>query len=148
MDNPEQGWRLELGADIVPGKGVFFRVWAPGADEVSVKVLSDNRKGDISLVRGPGGYFACQAEGIGRGDRYLYCLANKDHFPDPASRFQPEGVHGPSEVVDPRGFQWEDKEWESDSPRGFSLSTKSTWALARWRGPLNRLSPIWILSKS
>ncbi len=42
-------------------------------------------------------------------------------FPDPASRFQPEGVHGPSEVVDPRGFQWEDKEWKAIALEDFVI---------------------------
>jgi maltooligosyltrehalose trehalohydrolase len=117
----EQGWRLELGANIVAGDGVFFRVWAPEADEVSVRILSNKKKRDIRLGKEDGGYFAGSAEGLCRGDRYVYVLDNMDHYPDPASRFQPEGVHGPSEVVDPDEFLWEDDEWEAIALRDFII---------------------------
>ena len=121
MDISEQGWRLQLGANIVPGSGVFFRVWVPEADEVSVRVVSDDKKRDIRLGKEDRGYFAGLVEGVSRGDRYVYVLNNKDHFPDPASRFQPEGVHGPSEVVDPDEFQWEDEKWEAIALRDFII---------------------------
>lgn len=121
MNIDEQGWRLELGANIVPDDGVFFRVWAPEVDEVSVRVLSNKKKRDIRLGKDDRGYFAGQAEGVCRGDRYLYVLDNMDHYPDPVSRFQPEGVHGPSEVVDPDKFLWEDDEWEAIALRDFII---------------------------
>ena len=110
---------MQLGANIVSGKGVLFRVWAPEADEVSVRIVSNNKKRDIRLGKEDRGYFAGLAEGVCKGDRYVYVLDNLEHYPDPASRFQPEGVHGPSEVVDPDEFLWEDKEWEAIALRGF-----------------------------
>lgn len=121
MDNSDQGWRLQLGANIVHGNGVFFRVWAPEAEAISVRVLSGNRRRDIRLAKEPGGYFAGPVEDVCRGDRYFYVLDNMDHYPDPASRSQPEGVHGPSEVVDPEEFLWEDEEWEAMALEDFII---------------------------
>jgi maltooligosyltrehalose trehalohydrolase len=58
-----------------------------------------------------GGWFAARVEGAGEGTRYRYRLDGGETFPDPASRSQPEGVHGPSEVVDPFSFPWSDAGW-------------------------------------
>jgi maltooligosyltrehalose trehalohydrolase len=57
-----------------------------------------------------GGYFSADVDKIAVGARYRYCLDGQLERPDPASRFQPEGVHGPSEVVD-RNFAWTDQRW-------------------------------------
>jgi maltooligosyltrehalose trehalohydrolase len=59
----------------------------------------------------PGGYFAGHLPGVGAGARYRYRLDGGDAFPDPASRLQPEGVHGASEVVDPAAHRWRDEGW-------------------------------------
>src|SRR5205085_4854707 len=61
--------------------------------------------------RGFGGHFEITIPGVGAGDRYLYRLDGGKERPDPASRSQPEGVHGPSEVVDPDHFHWTDQNW-------------------------------------
>ena len=121
MDISEQEWRLQLGANIVPGSGVFFRVWAPQADAVSVRILSNNRGRDIRLGKEDRGYFSGLAEGVCKGDRYVYVLDNMDHYPDPASRSQPEGVHGPSQVINPEEFLWDDREWEGTSKQDFII---------------------------
>jgi maltooligosyltrehalose trehalohydrolase len=65
----------------------------------------------------PGGYFSGFAEGAGAGTRYRFRLDGGDAYPDPASRFQPEGPHGPSEVIDP-AFAWTDGEWRGLAPEG------------------------------
>lgn len=104
-------WSLRLGAWPTTG-GVRFRVWTPSADRVEVVVEDQEAKRAWPLVREEGGYFGGLVEGIGPGARYRYRLDGGDSFPDPASRFQPEGVHGPSEVVDPHAFQWTDQDWQ------------------------------------
>jgi maltooligosyltrehalose trehalohydrolase len=58
------------------------------------------------------GYFTTVVRGIPSGTRYFYRLAEGQLRPDPVSRYQPEGVHGPSEVVDPDEFEWEDQTWK------------------------------------
>jgi maltooligosyltrehalose trehalohydrolase len=65
----------------------------------------------IPLQESGEGYFAGFGEGLGAGARYKYRLDSEDSFPDPASRFQPDGIHAASEVIDPYSFQWTDQKW-------------------------------------
>jgi maltooligosyltrehalose trehalohydrolase len=102
-------WRPTLGAWLEP-RGVRFRVWAPDAKAVRVIFERPGRKG-VSLERFIDGTFGTLVAEAKAGDRYRYELDGGNAFPDPASRFQPEGVHGPSEIVDPHRFTWTDSGW-------------------------------------
>jgi len=92
-------WNLPLGAQPVPD-GVRFRVWAPVAERVDVVLYgaADGAGGECAhpLAPGPGGYFAGAVPGAGPGVRYRYQLDGGQAYPDPASRSQPNGVHGTS----------------------------------------------------
>jgi maltooligosyltrehalose trehalohydrolase len=105
--------RLPIGAECVPGLGVSFRVWAPRATSVQVVITDDasSPAHEMLLAREPTGYWAGEVPGAGPGIRYGFRLDGRGPFPDPASRFQPEGPHGPSEVIDPGGFSWTDNAW-------------------------------------
>jgi maltooligosyltrehalose trehalohydrolase len=105
---------LRFGARLEEG-GVFFRVWSPGSRSVELVIESPERAGAHALATEPGGYFAGFVEGVGAGARYRYRLDGGDAFPDPATRYQPEGVHGPSEVVDPEAYRWSDGAWRGRS---------------------------------
>lgn len=83
-----------------------FCVWAPRAEQLSLHVLSPSDR-MIPLERTGRGYFLATVERVKPGTRYLYRIDGEKERPDPASRYQPLGVHGPSEVVDP-GYAWED----------------------------------------
>jgi maltooligosyltrehalose trehalohydrolase len=98
---------MPVGAEIVP-EGVHFRVWAPQRSRV-VAIC----QGHPSLsLRREGEYFAGTCTGAEAGTRYFFRLDDDEHpYPDPASRFQPEGPHGPSEVIDPSAFAWTDESW-------------------------------------
>ena len=97
--------------------GTRFRVWAPAARRVTVEVVPTDRDPiRVPLVPEADGYFAGHVPGIHPGDRYRYHLDDRDGLPDPASRYQPEGVHGPSEVIDPTAFAWTDNGWEGVEP--------------------------------
>ena len=106
------GWRSEMGADVVDGS-VRFRVWAPAASRVDVQVEADGRTRSLRLQPDPQdeGVYVGHLHGLGAGARYRYRLDEGRAYPDPRSRHQPEGVHGPSEVVDPRSFDWTDADW-------------------------------------
>ncbi|MDA8388919.1 MAG: malto-oligosyltrehalose trehalohydrolase [Nitrospiraceae bacterium] len=94
-----------------PGRdGVFFRVWAPLCREVSLKIVHPE---EVVLAMRPAadGFFEADVAGLRPGARYFYILDGEKRRPDPASRFQPEGVHGPSEVTDPAGHGWTDAGW-------------------------------------
>src|SRR5512135_2760507 len=104
-----QSWVLDLGATVFEG-GVRFRVWAPAASSVSLVIVDDEK---ISPMKSEErGYFSTFVPGLKPGRRYRYLLDDDRLRPDPVSRFQPEGVHGPSEVIDPRDFKWEDRNWK------------------------------------
>jgi maltooligosyltrehalose trehalohydrolase len=101
---------------------VHFRVWAPAARRVDV-VLYDAAGGgtDHPLAAEGGGYFAGVVGGAGAGARYRYRLDGGEAFPDPAAREQPDGVHGPSAVVDPDAFAWSDAAWPGLARDGLVL---------------------------
>src|SRR5262245_30324150 len=101
--------RLPVGAEPQPDGGVHFRVWAP--DRRRVEVVIDGVSEPVQLGAESGGYFAGSAPGAGPGARYRYRLDGGEGFPDPASRFQPDGPHGPSELIDPATFRWTDSRW-------------------------------------
>ena len=90
-----------------------FRVWAPKAREVDV-VLEDAAEAKpkfCPLTAESGGYFSGAAN-AGSGARYRFRVNGAENFyPDPASRFQPDGPHGPSCIVDPTKFRWSDADW-------------------------------------
>ena len=96
-----------LGA-TVGAQGVSFRVWAPSAQKVQV-VFDVGPPLELEPV--DGGDFVGTAETRKAGDRYRYRLDDRGPFPDPCSRFQPDGPHGPSEVVDSSTYEWRDKAW-------------------------------------
>lgn len=91
-------------------------VWAPYADRVDVQLVSPEDR-EVSMERGANGYFVATVAGIGHGARYYYRLNGEQEFPDPVSRYQPEGVHGPSEVVDPAAYDWNDAAWSGMAQR-------------------------------
>ncbi len=95
----------------VAREGTAFRVWAPSARRATVVVESGKRTGEYELAAHGQGVFSASVDGVGAGDLYRFRLDGGDPMPDPASRFQPVGVHGPSEIVDPSGYRWHDGAW-------------------------------------
>ncbi|MHB1847267.1 MAG: malto-oligosyltrehalose trehalohydrolase [Deltaproteobacteria bacterium] len=93
-----------LGARVVAG-GAAFSVWAPLQSPLAVHLVSGARVGLHPLHPKGGGVWAGLVEGAAPGDRYFLRVGETDR-PDPRSRFQPEGVHGPSALVDPASFRW------------------------------------------
>jgi|GEM_PF-5498644 len=101
-----------LGASVLPG-AVAFRVWAPRCQ--SVDVVVDGRAVEALAPR-EGGLFEARLEGVAEGARYKYRLDATRYRPDPVSRFQPEGIHGPSVAIDPNRFVWTDQEFAGHAP--------------------------------
>jgi maltooligosyltrehalose trehalohydrolase len=103
--------RLPVGAEILPEGGVHFRVWAPRRRAVGVVIEGGRGREPIPLAAEGNGYFSGTVRTAAAGTLYRYRLEGPNLYPDPASRFQPEGPHGPSEVIDPRSFAWTDHGW-------------------------------------
>ncbi len=104
------GGMERLGATVLDDKGCNFLVWAPRASRVEVLVTEPVER-TIALQPGDCGYFGALVEGVSAGALYQYRLDHDKVRPDPASRHQPKGVHGPSEVVE-HCFAWEDSGWQ------------------------------------
>jgi maltooligosyltrehalose trehalohydrolase len=102
------GWQLTLGAQVEEG-GVRFRVWAPERARVDVVLEEDGRS--FPLTKDSQGYFAASVPIASAGMCYRYRLDNGETYPDPCSRFQPAGPHGPSGIVDSRAYQWRVNDW-------------------------------------
>ena len=105
---PAQDHGEALGAIMVGGTTCQFRVWAPNLAPIHVRLPGANRV--VPMQETERGYHEVKVEGINPGDLYFYQLNPQTERADPASRFQPEGVHGPSQVVD-RKFRWDEKGW-------------------------------------
>ena len=91
---------------------MHFRVWAPRRNKVEV-VLGVDRTSAIVLDPEGNGYFSGLASLARAGDSYAFRLDGSEKlFPDPASRFQPQGPHGPSQIVDPHAYAWQDQHWK------------------------------------
>ncbi len=102
---------LSAGAEFQPEKGgTHFRVWAPGHDSVKV-IFQDQRASSTALQAESDGYFSGYVADAMVGANYKYELDEKEAHPDPASRYQPNGPHGFSQVVDPCTFAWSDHDW-------------------------------------
>ncbi len=111
------GWRPTLGA-IPDGDGFRFRVWAPTTREVCVLIRpADGPQRDVSLAPWSDGIFEGRVAPLAEGARYGFLLDGAGPFPDPASRWQPDGVHGLSATVDPRAFMWSDDDWRGPDSR-------------------------------
>jgi maltooligosyltrehalose trehalohydrolase len=98
-----------LGAQLLGEDECSFLVWAPQANRVEV-CMGEPQERAIPMQAVGGGYFRAIAKGISSGALYRYRLNHEQERPDPASRHQPKGVHGPSQVIDSR-FHWNDSRW-------------------------------------
>ena len=103
--------RTRLGARYLGEGQTRFTVWAPFRERVELRLMG-SEPGIRELEPKERGYWGADVSGIRPGDRYQYLLDGELPRPDPASRYQPEGVHGPSEVVN-TAFPWTDLGWQN-----------------------------------
>lgn len=101
---------MTLGAHYRGNGHCTFIVWAPRAEIVELKIYTPNEK-TIPMYRTGRGYWRADMDAITPGTTYMYALDRDTLRPDPASYFQPEGVHKPSQVIDQTSFTWEDNSW-------------------------------------
>jgi maltooligosyltrehalose trehalohydrolase len=126
-----------VGASLQDG-GVAFRVWADAHKEVSVRI----KDLDHPLPAETNGYFSGHVPGVRDGDTYEYFVDGKGPFPDPASRFQPQGPHGPSQVTNPEAFSWADQSWPGITLSGqiiYELHVGTFTSSGTWRDAVQQL---------
>ncbi len=135
---PPFPWWYPVGGQLREG-GASFRLWANSHKNVSVVIKSSEHK----LTAESNGFFSGHLPGVQEGDTYAFLVDNQGPFPDPASRFQPEGPHGPSQLIDPNRFSWSDDEWT-----GITLPNQVIYELhvgtftkeGTWRSAITQLS--------
>ena len=115
--------RCAVGADVQPDGSTHFRVWAPEPRHITLRIEDGGQRGrDVIVEPEEHGYYSALVDDVGAGTRYRYVL-DGDPLPDPASRYQPEGPFGPSEVIDHTTFRWE------YPPRGAELAGQVMYEL-------------------
>ncbi len=102
---------MPFGAEPRPQGGVRFRLWAPRHTRIGLRLESEQNPRTIEMRPEPGGWHEHFEPALGAGTQYRFALPDGTLVPDPASRFQPHDVHGPSEVIDPRSYAWHDQSW-------------------------------------
>jgi maltooligosyltrehalose trehalohydrolase len=138
--------RLPVGAELAP-EGVHVRVWAPLRERVEVvfEEPSEDWPVDFELTREADGYFSGLVPEAGADALYRLRLDGGDAFPDPASRFQPQGPHGPSQVVDPAAFEWTDADWpgvERDGQIVYELHLGTFTREGTWKAATRELDEL------
>ncbi len=135
-ENPKRN--LPVGAEVQPG-GVHFRVWAPGAKELLVHAVDRA----FALEFEADGYFSGVGAGLKAGDRYGIEVDNCGQpLPDPATRSQPDGPHGLSEIIDPSAFPWTDQDWrgpEATSQILYEMHVGTFTPQGDWRAAADKL---------
>jgi maltooligosyltrehalose trehalohydrolase len=104
----------KIGSEI-SGNTCNFTVWAPLRKLLEVVILHPVNR-IVPMTCDQHGYWTATIDRLSNGTRYKYRLDKKLIIPDPASRSQPQGVHGPSEVKDLKQFNWSDISWKNISP--------------------------------
>ncbi|WP_431860818.1 malto-oligosyltrehalose trehalohydrolase [Azospirillum sp.] len=115
--SPAAPRRYPVGVEPLPDGSAHARVWAPKRRAVALVVEPEGRA--VTLDAEGNGYFSGLVEDMPAGSRYRFRLDRDETlYPDPVSRFQPEGPHGPSQVVDPFRFDWTDHAWKGRPLKG------------------------------
>ena len=112
--------RYPIGAEVGGENQTHFRVWAPKARELDLVVEPGphSKRTFRPLIAEPSGYFSGVIN-AGVGARYWFRVnGGQNFYPDPASRFQPDGPHGPSCIIDPKQFRWTNLDWLGPAAAG------------------------------
>jgi malto-oligosyltrehalose trehalohydrolase len=103
---------MPFGAELTAAGEVRFRLWAPAAHEVELMLHEEaGTRRPLKMSAQPGGWFELVTGEARAGSRYRYRIDGKTEVPDPASRSNPDDIHGPSEVIDAAAFEWDDDAW-------------------------------------
>ncbi|WP_303904317.1 malto-oligosyltrehalose trehalohydrolase [Thiohalomonas denitrificans] len=103
---------MPFGAEITPSGGVRFRLWAPDTHEVELHLKGAQGPELLAMTALNDGWFALETDRAAAGTHYRFRIGGREALvPDPASRYQPLDVHGPSQVIDSQAFEWRDETW-------------------------------------
>ena len=98
------------GSQTLPDESCLFSVWAPEKDKMILHVIHPVEQ-EYAMVKDEMGYFSLTIDGVNSGYKYFYRPDGDKDYPDPASHFQPFGIHGASQVINHKNYQWNDILW-------------------------------------
>jgi maltooligosyltrehalose trehalohydrolase len=142
---PSDHRAIPIGAEVVAG-GVSFRVWAPRRRRIQVILVDEqgDERARHELEPHDDGYFAGLIESAQPGNWYWFLVDDETkRYPDPASRFQPRSVHGPSEIVDWKAYNWQDDAWKGVEMPGqvvYELHIGAFTGEGTWASALDRIA--------
>jgi maltooligosyltrehalose trehalohydrolase len=123
-------WKLRFGARVLESGGTEFRVWAPRLEKIAVKICAKDPF-TVRLESAGEGEFSSIVPAVPAGTDYAFVLDGGRERPDPVSRWQPHGVHGPSRVVDPAAHNWSDASWKGMPLKDLVIYELHTGAFTR-----------------
>src|SRR6184192_1819754 len=149
VTDPRQFRRYPIGAELIGANETHFRVWAPKATRVDIVLEASAEKTAPRIFhpldREDGGYFSGSIEAHD-DDCYRFRVDNAEHFhPDPVSRFQPDGPHGSSCIIDPRKFNWSDAKWPGKQLKGqiiYEMHVGTFTKEGTWRAAAEQLTEL------
>lgn len=153
MNNSLQARRFPVGAEILPDRSaVHFRVWAPDHDCVKLVFASESSSlckeasQPVILEKENSGYYSALLPFIPTDLLYGFILDQSDHcLPDPASRFQPNGVNGYSKIIDHNTYKWNDRDWQGipqDNRVIYEMHTGTFTSEGTWSAAANQLAEL------
>lgn len=133
----------KTGATCLGANRIIFRVWAPRQKKLTVKIIRDERSTIYPMHPEPNGFYRSDVLETGANDRYQFVFEDGTRRPDPVSRFQPEGVHHASQVINSAAFPWTDQSWRGLQKRELviyelhigTFSKEGTWQGAKAKLP-------------
>ena len=138
---PVSGRRMPIGADFLPDlNGTHFRLWAPDRKRVAVVFAEGGHS--VPLAAEDKDYFSGFAPDVKPAALYKFDVGDHDPYPDPASRFQPQGPHHFSQVIDPGAFKWTDSDWQGCRLEGQVIYEMHLGTFTRqggWKGACEKL---------
>ena len=106
---------MPFGAAVLDDGGVRFRLWAPAARGVELRLETADQAAVLPMQAQADGWYERLSARAAAGSRYRFCVEGDLLVPDPASRCNPDDVHGASEVIDPLAYEWHDGDWRGRS---------------------------------
>jgi maltooligosyltrehalose trehalohydrolase len=145
MDTFTRETKRNIHGPSLTDEGATFRVWAPEHKAIDLVLVDSGGKEErkLSLVRNPDGFFSGRVADATGGTLYFYQIDGEEkNYPDPASHFQPQGVFGPSQVIDHHRFHWDDHDWPGVKLRGqvlYELHIGTFTEEGTWRAAAEKL---------
>jgi maltooligosyltrehalose trehalohydrolase len=112
MNGLKRSHAMLFGTRMLDDGRVNFRLWAPGADKVELCLQGNAPETRLHMAAEDEGWYGITTELAGSGFYYQYLINGRDYVPDPASRYQPQDAGGPSQVIDPEAWPWQDLNWK------------------------------------